>query len=110
MSEEIVQSTAALGGETDDSRFIRYVQTLALEISEIFAAGLDSGEVSEGDLFDTDYRPVRGSNPQQVLARFTDFTDRHLPALQDPLGPDIRARAALGRGATWLPVGVAARQ
>jgi len=84
MSEEIVQSTAALGGETDDSRFICYVQALAQEIITLFEAQISSGALSEDDLFDTDYSPVPDSEPQQVLTRFTDFTDKYLPALQEP--------------------------
>jgi len=42
-------------------------------------------------LFDTDYQPVQRSEPLQALTRFTDFTDRCLPTLQEPaLGFDSR--------------------
>jgi methyl-accepting chemotaxis protein len=37
------------------------------------------------DLFDESYKPVAGSNPQQVMARFTLFTDKVLPPLQEAI-------------------------
>ncbi|MGR5475532.1 chemotaxis protein, partial [Vibrio astriarenae] len=36
-------------------------------------------------LFDHAYQPVANTDPPQHLTRFTAFTDRVLPALQEPL-------------------------
>jgi methyl-accepting chemotaxis protein len=57
------------------------------------------------DLFDEDYRPIPGTDPEQVLTRFTAFTDRVLPPVQEPvLGFDARIVfcAALDRNG-YLP-------
>ena len=43
------------------------------------------GEISDNDLFDRDYRRIPGTDPQQVMARFTEYTDRVLPPIQEPL-------------------------
>lgn len=43
------------------------------------------GEVREGDLFDSNYQPIPGSNPQQHMTRFTEFCDRVLPRVLDSL-------------------------
>ena len=57
------------------------------------------------DLFDEDYRPIAGSNPQQFMTRFVGFTDRMLPALQEPvleLDPRVVFCAAVDRNG-FLP-------
>ena len=43
------------------------------------------GRASAADFFDEVYKPVPGSNPQQVLTRFTALADRLLPSIQEPL-------------------------
>ena len=71
--------------ETDDTPFIRAAQQAAAAVSAVFERALAEGRITEADLFDEDYRPIPGSNPQQVLARFTELTDRELPAIQEPV-------------------------
>jgi methyl-accepting chemotaxis protein len=51
----------------------------------VFETAVARGEVSIEDLFDQQYVPVAGSNPAQFVTRFTAFTDRVLPAIQEPL-------------------------
>ncbi len=52
------------------------------------------GEITEADLFDENYREVPGSNPPQYMTRFTEFCDRVLPPIQDPVArSDSRYRA-----------------
>jgi methyl-accepting chemotaxis protein len=42
-------------------------------------------------LFDENYRPIPGTDPQQSMTQFVAFTDRHLPDIQEPvLGFDAR--------------------
>ncbi|WP_370284800.1 methyl-accepting chemotaxis protein [Pseudooceanicola nanhaiensis] len=84
MSETLVQDSVALGGETEDSRFIAEVQARAAAVSQAFEAGVEAGRISMSDLFDRAYQPVRGSNPPQHMTRFTRFTDAVLPAIQEP--------------------------
>ena len=43
------------------------------------------GEIGDNDLFDRAYRPIAGTDPRQLMARFTEFTDRVLPPIQEPL-------------------------
>jgi methyl-accepting chemotaxis protein len=53
-------------------------------VASALAAALDNGEIRVADLFDENYRLVEGSNPAQHLTRFTAFTDRVLPPIQEP--------------------------
>ncbi|MFD2855637.1 hypothetical protein ACFSZS_13950 [Seohaeicola zhoushanensis] len=41
------------------------------------------GRITREDLFDHDYRPIEGSNPQQFMTRFTGLTDRLFPEVQE---------------------------
>ncbi|MGH6945986.1 MAG: methyl-accepting chemotaxis protein, partial [Kiloniellales bacterium] len=84
-SERLIALTAQTGVKTVDTPFIEAARRTAAEISRIFEEGLARGEISLDDLFDHGYRPIPGSNPEQLMARFTDFTDRHLPAVQEQI-------------------------
>src|SRR3546814_15156297 len=46
---------------------------------------LRQGRVTEAALFDRDYQPIPGSDPQQLLAGCVALTDAVLPALQEPV-------------------------
>jgi len=84
-SEKLVQDSVALGGANGDAKFIQTVQDRAQQIAGIFEKALQDRRISLEDLFDTHYRPVANSNPQQVTTRFTRLTDMLLPAVQDPV-------------------------
>ncbi len=85
VSETLIELTAAAGVETADSRFIVAVQRAAGAISKRFEDAVSRGEISLGDLFDSTYAPIPQTNPPQCMTRFTEFTDRVLPAIQEPL-------------------------
>ena len=85
VSEALIGGIASMGAATPDTPFIDAVQQAAAQISALFEQAVASGAVRMEDLFDQDYRPVVGSNPVQVTTRFTTFTDRVLPAVQEPL-------------------------
>ncbi|MEL7098999.1 MAG: methyl-accepting chemotaxis protein [Pseudomonadota bacterium] len=83
-SEDIVQATAALGGAGKDARFITFVRDAAQRASAAMEAEVDAGRITIDALFDTQYAPIAGTNPEQVSTAFTSLTDRVLPAIQEP--------------------------
>ncbi|PKU23830.1 methyl-accepting chemotaxis protein [Telmatospirillum siberiense] len=91
--EQLMNLVAGAGLSTGDSAFIQKVVETATKIGTLFEQAIDSGRLGINDLFDEDYRPVPGSDPQQMTTRFTSFTDATLPALQEPL-LDFDARVA----------------
>ena len=104
-SETIVQSTAHLGGGVSDARFIAAVQESAAQIAKQFEAALASGQMSISRLFDTNYRLIPGTNPEQFLTETTGFLDRILPPIQEPalaLDPLVIFCAAVDRNG-YLP-------
>lgn len=85
VGEELIQLTASAGIETVDTPLIRIVQEAAARAVAAFEEALARGELSPGDLFDEDYKPIAGTNPQQFMTRFVAFTDRAMPAIQEPI-------------------------
>lgn len=91
ISEDFMLFLVQAGVETADAPFIDLARAKADEIAELFEDAVRRGEIGMNDLFDENYREVPGSNPKQVTTRFTAFTDRVLPAVQEPvLGFDKR--------------------
>ena len=105
VSEDLIGATSEAGIETKDSPFIRHVTAAAAAIGTRFDQALAAAEITQADLFDEAYRPIEGSNPPQVLTRFTEFTDRILPTIQEPLldaDPRVVFCAAVDRNG-YLP-------
>lgn len=103
--ESIVQHAVELGGTIADARFIERVQQAAREVGHLFEAGVHDRRIALAQLFDQRYTPVAGSNPPQVMAPFTRFTDAVLPAVQEALlgfDPAVIFCAAVDRNG-YLP-------
>lgn len=83
ISEEFVHFVVEAGFETPDKHYIAQCQQMARAIGQLFEAALRSGDITAEQLFDTNYRKVEGTNPQQFMTDFTLFTDRVLPAVQE---------------------------
>lgn len=105
LSETFMEAIAESGIETIDTPYINRVREDAAKISAIFEQAVDSGEISMDDLFDEKYQPIPGTDPQQVMARFTEFTDRVLPPIQEAAlesGLNVTFCAAVDRNG-YLP-------
>ncbi|WP_232315183.1 methyl-accepting chemotaxis protein [Oceanibaculum pacificum] len=91
VTEQLIGLTADAEIETVDTPFITLAKDAAARIGAAFEAGIARGDITLADLFDRNYQPIAGSNPQQFLTRATLFTDAVLPAIQEPvLGADPR--------------------
>ena len=71
------------GVETADSRFVDLAVDSAAAISQTFDDAIAAGQITQDALFDSDYQPIEGTDPQQVMTRFTGFTDQVLPPMQE---------------------------
>ena len=70
---------------SDNTEFINRAIAAADRISRVFEDAVTQGRISQDDLFDNNYVPIPGTDPQQYRTRFLDFTDSVLPAIQEPL-------------------------
>jgi methyl-accepting chemotaxis protein len=73
------------GVETADTPYIALAQATAATIGAAFEGCVARGEISMAALFDENYVPVAGTDPQQHMTRFVALTDRVLPPIQEPV-------------------------
>src|SRR5579859_1206928 len=84
-SEGLIAMIADSGVETSDAPLIRVVVETARRISQTFEAAIDRGEIRLDQLMDENYREIPGTSPKQYMTNYVEFTDRVLPAIQDPI-------------------------
>jgi methyl-accepting chemotaxis protein len=82
-SEAIVKAATLIGCTSIDTPFITFLQTAAARIAALWDDEIASCRIIARDLFDPAYDPIPGTDPQQFRTRFTAFTDRTLPAVQE---------------------------
>jgi methyl-accepting chemotaxis protein len=85
LSEALIELTAESGIRTEDTPFIEAALESARQISELFEESVRTGQISMADLFDEKHQLIQGSNPEQYMTRFTEFTDRVLPDIQEKI-------------------------
>ena len=105
LSETLIEFIAKSGVETADTPLIHVVMDAAERIGTLFTEAIARGEIAARQLFDENYRPIPGSNPEQFLTDYVEFTDRVLPPIQDrllSLDPRIVFCVAWARGG-YLP-------
>ncbi|SON57505.1 Methyl-accepting chemotaxis protein 4 [Hartmannibacter diazotrophicus] len=69
--------------EADSAGDIATVQQAAATISSLLEEEIRSGNLSAEALFDHDYTPIAGTNPQQVETRALKVLERLLPPIQE---------------------------
>lgn len=84
-SEDIFRTTVDLGGASEDAEMIALTRDAARQIGALFEEGVAAGRISMDDLFDRTYTEIPRTNPQQYLARYTNFADSVLPAVLEPM-------------------------
>jgi methyl-accepting chemotaxis protein len=105
VGETLIEFIAESGVETADTSIIRLGVETARRIGAEFEAAIARGEITAARLFDERYREIPGSNPKQFLTDYTHFTERLLPAIQDPVqksDPRIVFSVAWAKGG-YLP-------
>ncbi|MDI1263811.1 MAG: PilZ domain-containing protein, partial [bacterium] len=107
LSDQRRQAVVAMLRSVDetDRRFVSAAREAASKIGEAFEAAIARGGIAESDLFDAQYRPLAGSDPQQFETAFTSLCDQVLPAIQEPLldlDPRVVFCAAVDKNA-FLP-------
>ncbi|MGB8013752.1 MAG: methyl-accepting chemotaxis protein [Terriglobales bacterium] len=81
--EKLITITVNSGAETNDTPFVNYVMEAAAEISRQFERAIDEGAAKIDDLFDENYRPIPGTNPQQFDSCMVRIADRVLTPIQE---------------------------
>ena len=77
----LINETGTSSIRTDDTPYLEASQKMAREIEGVFEAAIERREITIEDLFDENYQEIPDTNPKQLMARFTEFCDRHLPPI-----------------------------
>ncbi|GHD58550.1 chemotaxis protein [Thalassobaculum fulvum] len=83
-AERLAGHCADSGANTVDGPFIEKIQEIARSVSRAFEAAVDRGEITMEELFDRNYVPIPGTDPQQLRAGCLKITDKLLPPIQEP--------------------------
>jgi len=67
----------------ENIEFVTRAMEAGAALTRIFEDGIASGAISIGDMFDTDYVEIPGTNPLQHRTRILDWADRVLPPFQE---------------------------
>jgi methyl-accepting chemotaxis protein len=94
-SENMIRMTVVPGIRTNDTVMIELAQAKAAEIAKLFENALATGQLTQEELFDRNYRPVAGTNPVQYETAFWQFCDKSLPPIQEPALEDKRITACV---------------
>jgi len=85
MAESIHAHLMDFGIDTVHSQVFNTAAKAAGEIGAIFEQAITSNQLSESAVFDRNYQPIEGSNPQKYSTQFDRFTDSSFPAIQEPI-------------------------
>ncbi|CAA9530586.1 MAG: hypothetical protein AVDCRST_MAG23-972 [uncultured Sphingosinicella sp.] len=111
LSGDMLDRLASCGVRIDDTSFIEASQAACRELATMIEKAIARGEISEDDVFDTDYRPMPGTNPVQSATRFCDFADdRVRPVLDRIMASDSRTvGCVLSDNNGYLPTHISER-
>ncbi|WP_051560063.1 methyl-accepting chemotaxis protein [Marinobacterium jannaschii] len=81
---EVSNAVLAEWTETNyHKQFYEIARQTADQVEQAFCRALQQDKLSENDLFDRNYQPLEGSNPQKYHTRYDRFTDQVLPTIQE---------------------------
>lgn len=106
ISDDLVTFAVDSGVSPDDVPMVELTKSKALELGTLMADAIGRREITTADLFDEDYKPIPGTNPQQFLTRFTTFAEREMAPLQDgflDIDPRILFSSSIDRNG-YIPV------
>lgn len=91
-AEELCESTESIfvdlaefnTGSTVE-RISQQAQLAAQQVALMFSEQIALNEISSKALFDFTYHAIEDTNPKKYHSSFDSFTDKHLPAIQEPL-------------------------
>lgn len=85
----MLNQLAHSGVTIDDTPLIEQAKLIAREITDVVESAIRRGEIGLADVFDTDYRPIPGTDPVQHNVRFCDFADRRIRPILDRVTREI---------------------
>ncbi len=105
ISESMFGTIVESGVDSIHTRYYGIAAQAARQVEAAFGAAIAAGNITEAALFDASYVPIPNTNPVKHHSAFDEFTDRVLPAIQEPIlerNPGITFAIAVDRNG-YLP-------
>ncbi|MFA7275705.1 MAG: methyl-accepting chemotaxis protein [Pseudobdellovibrionaceae bacterium] len=83
--EEVLCLSVEIGENKEDEQFLEWCKEAAAKISKSFEGAVARGEIALEGMFDSNYVKIAGSNPEQVMAKFTPITDKYVHNITEPI-------------------------
>ncbi|EAR08825.1 methyl-accepting chemotaxis protein [Reinekea blandensis] len=87
-AEDILINLTVFGIEDRNARIRDVAIKAAQSIGALFEQAIANGDISKPDLFNFQYIDIENTNPPKYRTTFDGFTDRVLPAIQEPILDD----------------------
>jgi methyl-accepting chemotaxis protein len=84
-SEQLMQTVAQSGVQTDDTPYIRAAQDAAAHIAQLLESAVQCGSISQADLFEDNYVVMGGTQPTQHQHKTVTIAERLFPPVQEQL-------------------------
>lgn len=85
LSNRVFHALVAAGASTEDWAFVSYAMTKRDEVVALTEAALRSGALTTAQLFDKNYKSIRGSNPERFRTSLSDWADAHWRSVLDEI-------------------------
>lgn len=111
LSNDMLDRLASCGIRIDDTAYIERAQQICRQIASVIESGIAEGEIGEAEVFDTDYKPIPGTNPTQYMVGLCEFADEHIrPILDQSMLEDPRTFGCVITDITgYLPTHISER-
>jgi methyl-accepting chemotaxis protein len=83
VSESLIDLVSHCGIETEDTPYIVAAQEAAGQVAKLLEDSLRTGAIALDALFDEQYVPIAGTQPQQHTTRYIELADRLFPQVQE---------------------------
>jgi methyl-accepting chemotaxis protein len=84
-AEKIYEVSSDYEFGTFHDKLRKVVIQAANKVAALFTDAINSGKLTEADLFDQDYQLIPNTNPQKFTTKYDSFTDKTLPSIQEPI-------------------------
>jgi len=85
MGEQIYELLSGLHMDTLHDRIAGLAYKAAGQIQDAFSQAISEHLISQAELFDRDYKPIKNTNPQKYSTAYDRLADKLLPPIQEPI-------------------------
>lgn len=83
--EAVLVMSVEIGCNDSDERMLEICKGAVKKIESSFEKAVSSGEVRLEDMFDSHYKTIPGTNPEQFMTKFVPITDKYIHAITEPV-------------------------